>query len=329
MKFRVTMKNDVQKYLQETVGLSIDVKQMPEEQLKKFPLYLGHAYRYRRLESEGLSFILAENDNAIPKTAGQLKKQSDAIRQYSGMSVAFVIHNPSSQLKRKMIKERINFIVPGSQVYLPELLISLKENIRQPRSFPELITPSAQLLLLYHLQVDHLDGFAFRDIAEKLNYTPKTITKIAAELKAKNLCKIEGKKEKRFVFEVGRKQLWQMAELQMQSPVARSYYADEKDDSDFCQSGDSALSHYTFLSDTGRTNFAIYKVEFETLKEKGFWKYLDETEGDVRIDVWKYNPRLLSSNGYIDPLSLYLCYKSDTNERIEAEIKELIDKKIW
>ena len=141
------MKNEVQKYLQETVGLLVDAKKIPNEQLRKLPLYLAHSYHYFLLESEGQSFILAENDDTVSKTAGQLKKQSIAIRQYCEMPVIFVLGNPSAQLKRKMIQERINFIVPESQVYLPELLISLKENGRQPQSFPELITPSAQLLL--------------------------------------------------------------------------------------------------------------------------------------------------------------------------------------
>ena len=302
---------------------------MPNEQLKNLPLYLRHTYRYYLLEMEGQSFILAENDDTISKTAGQLQKQSNAIRQYCEIPVVFVLSNPSSQLKRKMIQERINFIVPDSQIYLPELLISLKESVQKPQSFTELITPSAQLLLLYHLQVEHLEKFTFKDIAEKLGYSPKTITKIAAELKAKNLCKVEGTKEKRFKFEVERKHLWQLAEPQMQSPIAKSYYADKKGDSVFCQSGDLALSHYTFLSDTGKVCYAVYKAEFEALKEKGYWAYLDETEGDVQIDVWKYNPRLLSNNGYIDPLSLYLCYRGDDNERVDAEIKDLIEKKVW
>ena len=323
------MEKEVQKYLQETVGLSVDIKNMPNEQLKKMPLYLEHAYRYFLLVLEGQSFILTEKDDAVSKTAGQLKKQSNSIRQYCEMPVIFVINNPSAQLKRKMIQERVNFIVPESQVYLPELLISLKDNGRQPQLFPELITPSAQLLLLYHLQVEHLEKYTFKVIAEKLSYTPKTITKIAAELKAKKLCKVEGTKEKRFKFEVERKQLWQLAEPQMQSPIAKSYYTDKENNSVFCQSGDLALSLYTFLSYTGKVDYAIYKTEFEALKEKGYWTYLDETEGSVRIEVWKYNPRLLSNNGYIDPLSLYLCYRGDGNERVDAEIKDLINKKIW
>lgn len=97
------MSDNIEKYLQETVGLLVNIKKMPDEQLKKLPLYLRHAYRYNLLESEGQSFILTENDDVISKTAGQLKKQSNAIRQYFGMPIVLVINNQSAQLKRKMM----------------------------------------------------------------------------------------------------------------------------------------------------------------------------------------------------------------------------------
>ncbi|MEA4981071.1 MAG: hypothetical protein VB098_14420 [Petrimonas sp.] len=47
------MSDNIEKYLQETVGLLVNIKKMPDEQLEKLPLYLRHAYRYNLLESEG------------------------------------------------------------------------------------------------------------------------------------------------------------------------------------------------------------------------------------------------------------------------------------
>ena len=66
------MKNGVQKYLQETIGLLVNIKNMPNEQLKKLPLYLVHTYHYFLLESVGQSLILAENDDTVSKTVGQI-----------------------------------------------------------------------------------------------------------------------------------------------------------------------------------------------------------------------------------------------------------------
>ncbi|MDD2416663.1 MAG: hypothetical protein PHO36_15445 [Parabacteroides sp.] len=323
------MLGDILKYVQDMVGLSGTINEVPDILLKKFPLYLSHAYNYNLLELDGCSLLLAEDVDTTPKTVGQLKKHVKTIYQYTKLPVVFVLYNQSPQMRHRMIKERLNFVVPENQIYLPDLLISLKENKRQAYSFPELLSPSAQMLLLYHLQVEHLEAYSFKEIAEKLNYSPKTITKVVAELKAKKICKIVGTKEKRVAFEVDRKQLWQIAEPQMQPPIIKSYFTSTKGNPDFCKSGDMALAHYTFLADTGRLMYAVYKNEFEELKENGYWEYLDETEGDILVDVWKYNPRLLSENGYIDPLSLFLCYREDSNERVEAELKELINKKKW
>ena len=321
--------DDVLKYLQDTLGLSGTVKKAPESLLNKLPLYLSHAYNYSLLEIDGSSFLLVEDENMNPKTAEQLKKQAKAIFHHTDLPAVFVLYNQSMQMRRNMIRNRISFIIPENQLYLPEMLLYLKENNRQIHPHAEFITPSTQLLLLYHLQVEQLEDLSFKEIAERLDYSPKTITKIAEELKAKKICRITGTKEKRFAFDVGRKQLWEMSEPQMQSPVIKSYFTKLKDDWNFCKSGDTALAHHTYLSDTGKEAYAVYKVEFEELREKGYWEYLDELEGDIRVDVWKYNPCLLSKNGYIDPLSLYLCYRDDPNERVEAEMKELIDKKVW
>lgn len=319
---------NIRKYLHESLGFTVNVAKLPDSQVKKLPMYLAYGYTYYLLELDGQLFILAYCGE-MPKTAGQLKKQAQDISHHLGMRVVFAMDTQSAGLKRRMIQDKINFIVPGNQLYLPELLIDLKENIKSMQTYPTLLSPSAQALLLFHLQVERLEGFSFKEIADKLGYSAKTITKAAGELKAKNLCEVLGTKEKQFKFNPDRKVLWEQSQPQMQQPVSKVYYVNRMDGANFCQSHDTALAHYTFLADTGKQAYAIGQSEFDDLKEKGYWEYLDETEGEVRLEIWKYNPRILSQNGYIDPLSLYLCYKHDSNERVEAEINELIQKMIW
>ncbi|MEA4917228.1 hypothetical protein [Proteiniphilum sp.] len=319
-------------YLQDTVGLSGIIEQTTDDILKKLPLYMRNAYKYSLFKIDGYSFLLVEEikkNKEISRTAGELKRQAKEFFQHTGLSPVFVLTNQSPQMRRNMIKDRINFVVPENQIYLPDMLISLKENNHRYYRLSEQLTPSAQLLLLYHLQVERLEGYSFKEIAKKIGYSPKTITKVAEELKEKQLCLIIGTKEKKFVFEKNDKQLWLMAEPQMQSPIIKTYFTSTDTDERFCKSGDMALAHYTFLADTGKKSYALYKSEFEELKAAGYWKYLDEIEGDFQIEVWKYNPALLNNNGYIDPLSLYLCYREDRNERVEAEIKNLITDKVW
>lgn len=54
----------------------------------------------------------------------------------------------------------------------------------------------------------------------------------------------------------------------------------------------------------------------------------DELFGDtrqVKIQIWKYNPAILSSEKEVDVLSLALSYMDDTDERIEEVVEEMLN----
>jgi hypothetical protein len=53
---------------------------------------------------------------------------------------------------------------------------------------------------------------------------------------------------------------------------------------------------------------------------------LHPTEGAYRVEVWKYDPTKLSSDEYVDMLSLMLSYQYSDDERIAKEIEQLENK---
>jgi hypothetical protein len=313
-------------YLHDTLGFVVRIEKPEDIQLKGLPLYLKYSNLYYILELDSHKLILAFAKDKVPKTALQFKKQSQIISKSVGMKVVFGMNLQSPLLRKRLIQERVNFIVPGSRLYLPELLTDIKEVTAKPSFFPALLSPSAQLLLLYHLQVDSVESLSFKEIAQKLRYAPKTVTQIAAELKGKDLCRVTGTKEKHFSFDMNRKQLWKIAEPLMQSPVYKTFYSYWKKDLYFYLAGASALFHYLPLYSPEKTVYAIYRPEFEAIQGNEYWDFLDEVEGDIQIEVWKYNPVLLGSNGYIDILSLYLSYRESNDDRIKVDLREMIQK---
>ena len=42
-----------------------------------------------------------------------------------------------------------------------------------------------------------------------------------------------------------------------------------------------------------------------------------------------YNPELLSNEGYVDKLSLYLLLKNDSDERVQNELEQIINEIQW
>ena len=51
--------------------------------------------------------------------------------------------------------------------------------------------------------------------------------------------------------------------------------------------------------------------------------------GENEIQVWKYNPKMLSTEGVVDKLSLYLSLKDNDDERIQIELDRLINEMSW
>jgi hypothetical protein len=84
-----------------------------------------------------------------------------------------------------------------------------------------------------------------------------------------------------------------------------------------------ALAHYTSLNPTGKTHFAIEESAWKEFADKSA-SFPNEYGGSIAVEIWKYPPSLLRINqNYADPLSLYLCYKDDEDERVRMALKEL------
>ncbi len=112
--------------------------------------------------------------------------------------VVVVLDNVQAYQRKRLIEKGLNFIVPGKQLYLPELLVSLGESFVHPKSKQKNkpLLPSAQFLLIYHIihKNKHwkFTEHSFKEIAEKTGYTPMAITNAIDGLKSHGLVDVEG-----------------------------------------------------------------------------------------------------------------------------------------
>ena len=322
-------------YLASTIGLAFRKTSSDGDLLKGLPQYLKGAFSASLVESEGQVFFLllkpsAEVDSStsrILKFARQIGKQTDrpTLIQFQSMD---------SIRRRTLIQHRENFVVVGKQIYIPSLRIYLNEtgSIRQ-LSGKDHLSPSAQFLLLYHLHKNSMEKIPLKDIAEALNYSRKTISVVAAELQKLSVCEVEQLNERNKILRFDRqgRQLWDSVSPLMSSPVQKVWHIERNNlpaGMPVYASYDTALAHYTFIADSSLSSFAIDKKIFSEYQE-GLQEFLHPEEGNVRLEVWKYNPTLLADKQFIDRLSLALCYKDTDDERVKKEITEMIDKIVW
>ena len=109
----------------------------------------------------------------------------------------------------------------------------------------------------------------------------------------------------------------------MTSPIECTIFADAEP-LESLLANETAMGHYTMLAEPNNPIVAISKAT-----AKKYSSLFNKQYGDVKIEVWKYAPSLLSENEYVDRLSLYLCLKDSNDERVQIECDTLIEEMKW
>jgi len=319
--------NELKKYFKSTLGIEPKIGILKAEKLKALPLFITNGYTIYSIELFERDFLLI--DVKYDFTTNRLKKHLDIIRKTFNKNIIAVIPQLEAYIRARLIEQKIPFIIPGRQMYLPDLLIDLKEFGNKPKNIPKTLQPAAQLLLLYHLQVETLEGINLKGIAKKLNYNAGTITRAVHYLQNIGLCTLEGTKDKLLHFNKANKELWAKAEPLMQNPIKKSiYYNGVIEDNNIFKANNNALAHYTNLNDDIIEYYAV-KPNYIKLIEGDKLKETAIHEGNICIEEWKYDPNILTNDDFVDPLSLYLCFRNETDERIEMALEQIIEQLAW
>lgn len=112
--------------------------------------------------------------------------------------------------KDKDSYKRMYFIVSDKYAHLPMLIAN--ERIWKTKQ-AKALTPVVQYLLLYHLQIESLEGLPARDIENKIPYSYASITLGITCLEDLGLCKkvADGSKRKIIHFDKMGRALWEQS----------------------------------------------------------------------------------------------------------------------
>jgi hypothetical protein len=312
---------NISSYLNKSLGLRCHLEASGNDLGQSLPIYLRKSFTLQALLIEDCKCIIAKP--TIQLKCADLNGAVKEIKKQLGSDVVLCLDAMDSVMRRALVNARTAFIIPDKQVYLPFLYTVLNDRgmHSNTKTVNEALSPSAQMLILFHLQVKSLDNMSLREVASVLGYSAKTVSVILPELVGKELCYIVNDgRQKRLCFAESRKELWHKSKPYLQTPVKRVAYTDELPNADmFRYSYDSAMSHYSFLAQPRQMSIAV---------SSGLVKHmsLHPTEGAYRVEVWKYDPTKLSSGEYADILSLILSYKDSDDERIAKEIEQLENK---
>lgn len=319
-------------YLERTLHTAVDLS--PWHGGTDLPVFLTRAYTLYETYIARVRVVVLASERDHPGTPGDISKHIDIVEAAFNGVVVFAAPAISTTLRSRLIKTGIAFVAPGNQLYIPALAMDLREHFRRPKATrPDKLSPSAQAVLfrhlLFHREDDALTPSA---LAERLRYSPMTIGRAFDELAAVSLAKVERHgREKHLTFTSEGRLLVDVAKTLLISPVSKRYAVQFLRDSlHLPLSGLSALSRLTDLSSDNIDTFAVSQDGWRSLKADGIVNVLPEDyAADAIIETWRYDPRGLSAENMVDPLSLYAQFWEHDDARVSMATDQLLERWPW
>lgn len=302
-------------------GQQIELRNLSKQDQKGLWLELIANFKMMQFDFNGQVMLLLVAKGEMDYTNVQRRKISERIESIKHIPAVFYFDNLLTYERDRLVEQGVYFIVADKFAFVPTLIIN---RLSTKSEIKELFYPSTQYILFYHLQIESLDGLSLKELEDKVPYKYKTIAKSIKQLEALGLVRLEGNRNKKLVFELSGKELWDKASTNLIDPIKSIEYT-----SDVFPEGDiggiSALSHYSMLAPE---DVPTRVLTAEWVREH---KYsipeLHSFEDTQRIEIWKYPPS--GTSGYVDKLSLFLTLKDDNDPRVEKEIAIMMNKIKW
>lgn len=302
-------------------GQQIELRKLSKQDQKGLWLELIANFKMMQFEFNGQVMLLLVDKGNVDYTNVQRRKISERIESVKHIPAVFYFDNLLTYERDRLVEQGVYFVVADKFAFVPTLII----NRRSAKSeIKESFYPSTQYILLYHLQIKSLDGLPLKELEDMVPYKYKTISKSLKQLEALGLVRLEGSRNKKLVFELSGKELWDKASTNLIDPIKSIEYT-----SDVFSEGDiggiSALSHYSMLAPE---DVPTRVISVDWVREhRSSLPELHSFEDTQRIEIWKYPP--LGNSGYVDKLSLFLTLKDDNDPRVEKEIEIMMNEIKW
>mgnify|MGYP005625030887 CR=1 FL=1 len=329
---KAQLQNAVINYLKEVLGVSL--KLTPWDSSASFPHHLKAAYAFERCDILGQSFVLFLSQDP-ELTPSAIEKHLEWVESKTEMRGIFVTETLESYNRKRLIERKVPFIVPKNQLYLPDLALDLREHLKKAKKKVDALSPASQVVVLSFLlgRLNETDSMTPTGLAKQLPYAKMSMSRAIDELKGLNLMESHGDlgcARNRFV-DLGQS-LWKRARPYLRNPVKKRIYLDELFHQLQFKAGESALEEVTMLGSPNRKTCALTSKEWKQLQAKDYIHMIPEVSKDLahaELEIWSYDPSLLTDGPVVDPLSLALSLQHETDERVEMAVDELLDKMKW
>jgi len=325
-----TQPAQIAKYLQQTLGIDVAVRAWKARAC--LPVFLRQGYEFYELEILGrpcLAMVDRANEEVSPTT---ISKHAEYLLAKFPGDVIYVRQQVAGYQRKRLIEQRVPFLVPGNQLYLPSFGIDLREFYRTRREARETLSPGAQLVLLHLLLHPCRGDQTPKELADRLGYSKMTMTRVFNEFEARSIGEVRTVGRHRcLTMPDDRRRTWNDALALLRNPVTKVHRVRRPNRPvEAVSAGLSALAHYSTLSAGSQPTIAVTGGQWRSLQKQLDPSPMAASDPEAtNIEVWSYDPAILAEDGFVDRLSLYLALRDTRDERIEAALTEMMEGVAW
>ncbi len=284
-------------------------------------------YQFHGLSLLGAEYILAAP--TTPFTISRLVVDFAAIEAKTGKTVIALFTELSPYFRRRLVAERIPFLLTDKQAFLPFVYLNLTASkpIKQPSDF----TPTTQavfLALLFSEGEPRTQG----DLSDQLCLSAMSVSRSIEQLLRHGLISVTtaGKTGRRKIIDVpDLSEFYRAGIRHFGNPVKRTLYATGDLPTGLPRSGLDALATRTMLAPSGRPWFtAFHRRRSEFIENPIDWFEANDRDDSFRIDLLTYDPSVFSIDGLVDPVTMLLSV-DEHDERIDQALTDHMKGYPW
>ena len=312
-------------YISEVLNINCSQIDIPLDKII-LPLYLD-LYEIQPISLDGVKVLFITPRETLSNVKA-LKKHLEKMQSLSGCFVSLLLNDISETRKKSFLENHIPFVVTNNQIYLPFMAIYLQEKNKTIIEAVSQLTPAAQLVFINFFK-QNSEALAVASFAKKLQFSEMSTTRALRQLVATGLFEIKKgtiTNSNLLVTKVkDKEELFNKIEPYLINPVKNFFYIDKEElnNKELLPSGETYLSMFSMLGKEELDTWAFYgkATDFKTATSE-----LTDVSSQARIEIWKYNPKLVCLEETNDSISVYLSLKNSTDARISKETKKLITK---
>lgn len=306
-----------------------NITEVPYDCPEKIPYYVRDNYKLQRLSWKNNECILLSPSSSSWRLP-TLKKHLSNLQEICQEPCALSLKNLTSLQRKNLLENNVPFISASQQVYLPFWGCAFVEKFGSCGPMPDKMAPGTQLVFLYLYYLEKTENINLTKISQALHLSKATCTRAVDDLMESGLLlqQLEGT-SKWITPAFDKPEFLNKGYARLKSPVERLVYVKDYPDNLPCfQSGVKALSLITMIGAKEQDpGLAISKKTCPGILSDNLMSRQEfEDFGGTVLEVWSYDPALLSKNGRVDDISLLLSLDSQPDERIQMGLDEIREK---